>query len=474
VSQIRWAAEPGTPVAKASADRTSGPLPLTVQFSSAGSSDPEGGPLSYQWDFDANGTTDSVAANASHTYTTPGDHAARLTVTDNQGKSAVAGVTVTAGNTIPTVSFSTPPDGAFYSFGDRIAYRAVVTDPEDAPVDCSRVTVRISMGHSTHFHPMATANGCEGVVQTESAGGHGPDDNLFAVLEATYTDNGAPGARALTGSAIYTLHPKHKQAEYSSEQSGVSVGPTTDPAGGSQDIVGIGDGDHFAFAPVSLFNINRLSARVDAAGTAGRIEVRAGSPSGRLVGTIPVAAGGWQTASANVCDPGGSSSLFLIFRGFNGSARVNWLEFGGGGVTFGGPSTLAPCGSGTPGPGGTTTDPGTSTVGKLRGFLMNKRMSLRSLRRNGLKLRVTLPRTARALKVALFRVKGSRWRTPKRPAMSRTFKYKRGGAKRVTWRFTRRQKQRLERGRWVVQVQAGPSARRLQAPKLRKRLTVVR
>ena len=37
---------------------TSGVAPLTVQFSSAGTLDPDGDPFTYAWDFDRNGTTD--------------------------------------------------------------------------------------------------------------------------------------------------------------------------------------------------------------------------------------------------------------------------------------------------------------------------------------------------------------------------------------------------------------------------------
>ena len=48
-----------------------------MQFSSAGSIDPEGTSLTYAWDFDGNGTTDSTAANPTHTYTTAGNYNVR-------------------------------------------------------------------------------------------------------------------------------------------------------------------------------------------------------------------------------------------------------------------------------------------------------------------------------------------------------------------------------------------------------------
>ena len=56
-----------TPVAQAAATPTEGLAPLTVNFSSAGSNDPEGTPITYAWDF-GDGAT-STAANPSHTFT---------------------------------------------------------------------------------------------------------------------------------------------------------------------------------------------------------------------------------------------------------------------------------------------------------------------------------------------------------------------------------------------------------------------
>jgi PKD repeat protein len=71
------------PVAVASASPDGGDVPLTVAFSSAGSTDPDGSIVAYSWDF-GDGSTSS-AANPTHVYTTGGPFVAMLTVTDNQG-----------------------------------------------------------------------------------------------------------------------------------------------------------------------------------------------------------------------------------------------------------------------------------------------------------------------------------------------------------------------------------------------------
>jgi len=83
------------PVALASADVIRGSVPFTVNFSSAGSHDPDGSIAGYAWDF-GDGSPVAQLANPSHDYTTPGTYIAVLTVTDNQGLTATAQVEITA------------------------------------------------------------------------------------------------------------------------------------------------------------------------------------------------------------------------------------------------------------------------------------------------------------------------------------------------------------------------------------------
>lgn len=72
---------------------------LTVDFSSAGSTDPDGSIVSYFWDF-GNGQS-STAANPSVEYTTVGVFPVSLTVTDNDGAPRTAYTSVTVRNRNP-------------------------------------------------------------------------------------------------------------------------------------------------------------------------------------------------------------------------------------------------------------------------------------------------------------------------------------------------------------------------------------
>jgi PKD repeat protein len=88
------------PVAQASATPTTGPGPLTVAFSSAGSSDPDGTIAGTSWSF-GDGAT-STAPHPSHTYSSAGSYTAVLTVIDDSGLTATASVaiSVTAATTV--------------------------------------------------------------------------------------------------------------------------------------------------------------------------------------------------------------------------------------------------------------------------------------------------------------------------------------------------------------------------------------
>jgi glucose/arabinose dehydrogenase len=319
------------PIAKAAGSPTSGQSPLNVTFSSAGSSDPEGGALTYRWTF-GDGAT-STAANPSHTYTTNGNYTATLTVTDPQGLTGSANVSIAVGNTAPTVTLTTPANGQPFSFGDTVPFQVTVSDPEDGAIDCGRVTVTYLLGHDQHQHQITSKTGCSGSIAVPADGEHDPAANIFGVFDAAYTDKGG-----LTTHSQRILQPRHRQGEHFGAQQGIQPASHAGAEGGQT--VGFTDnGDWISYTPYALGNVTSISARVSSAGPGGTIEVRAGSATGTLLGSVAVApTGSWDTfatVSANLSGgPAGTSTLYLVFKGVTGQGNLFDLDaftFGTGG-----------------------------------------------------------------------------------------------------------------------------------------------
>ena len=176
------------PRVQVSANPTTGLPRLTVSFSSAGTSDPDGDQLSYAWYLDDNDDVDSTAPNPTFTYRKDGVYQATLKVTDEHGRSASSYVEITVGNQPPVVELTTTPaPGQPFAFGQTVTFNVNVTD-EAAP-DCSQVQVHFFVGHDDHGHPISTTAGCTGAITTIVPEGHDPGD-ITAVFVAEYTDSG--------------------------------------------------------------------------------------------------------------------------------------------------------------------------------------------------------------------------------------------------------------------------------------------
>lgn len=99
------------PTAIAAASKTSGTAPLSVSFSSAGSTDPDGTIVRLQWNF-GDGAT-SLEANPTHVYAA-GTWTATLAVTDNLGATSTsAPLAITAS---PAPSTASPPQPTAITF----------------------------------------------------------------------------------------------------------------------------------------------------------------------------------------------------------------------------------------------------------------------------------------------------------------------------------------------------------------------
>jgi glucose/arabinose dehydrogenase len=314
--RIEYAANGLAPIAKATADKTSGQAPLSVAFSSAGSSDPDGGPLTYSWNFGDGGT--STSANPSHTYSANGTYTATLTVTDNTNATGSASVRITVGNTAPTVTLRLPQNGQLFDFGDAVPFQISVSDPEDGTIDCAKVKISYILGHDSHGHKLTEATGCSGTIQTPQDGEHDANANIYGVWDAEYTDTGG-----ITTHTQNVTQPRTRQGEHYSSSSGVQVADHT-PAHGGKTLGHIDNGDWAAYQPYVLSDATSFTARVASAGAGGAIEVRAGSPTGTLLGTVAVpVTGGWETftdvTTTLANQPAGTTTLYLRFTGGAGS-----------------------------------------------------------------------------------------------------------------------------------------------------------
>ncbi len=164
---------PGLPVADASATPTSGGAPLTVQFSSAGSSDPDGTIASYSWNFGDGGS--STAANPSHTYTSAGTYTATLTVTDNNNNNSASDtVTIVVSAAGNTVLRSTAINLSAALHGKKVSVtgNVVVKDGNGAAVSGAVVSATWAMpGGATAAQAATTSS--TGIAKFSTSGGRG-------------------------------------------------------------------------------------------------------------------------------------------------------------------------------------------------------------------------------------------------------------------------------------------------------------
>ncbi|MBZ6226153.1 ThuA domain-containing protein [Streptomyces olivaceus] len=327
--RIENAADGFTPIVEASADKTSGAAGLKVKFT-ATAEDADSPDLTYAWDF-GDGTK-GEGLTPTHKYKKVGTYTATFTATDPEGNTGNASVRVVVGNTAPTVKIDVPGNGTLAAFGEPVPFKVTVTDPEET-IDCSKVKVAYSLGHDNHAHELTSETGCEGTLNPPPGdGGHDPNANIYGVVGASYTDGGANGQEALTGTARTVLQPLHRQAEHFTTQQGVSAIDKTG-ANGGKTVGDIHDGDWISFSPYKFDGQKKLTVRASSGGSGGYVEVRTGSPDGTLHGSAYIPpTGGWETfQDVDVplrALPKKTTDLYLVFKGGEGALYdVDDFEF---------------------------------------------------------------------------------------------------------------------------------------------------
>jgi glucose/arabinose dehydrogenase len=206
------------PTAQASANPTSGAVPLAVTFDGTASSDPDAGDrLSYSWDLDGDGTYgDSTAPQPTYTFTTAGSHTVRLRVTDSRNASSTASVTVTAGNP-PTATISAPTASTTWKVEESIAFSGSASDPDEGDLPPSAFSWEVIVHHcptTCHTHSMQTIN------DVASGSFAAPDHDYPAHLELRLTVTDSTG---LSDSASVNLDPKTVDLNFDSAPAGLQL-----------------------------------------------------------------------------------------------------------------------------------------------------------------------------------------------------------------------------------------------------------
>lgn len=214
VNRIAYSTGNRTPVAGGSATPPSGSAPLSVAFTSSGSSDPDGDTLSYDWDFGDN-SSHATTATANHTYTAVGSYTATLTVSDGRGRSATKRFTITAGDTAPLARIESPTAGSLYRDGGTVRLLGSATDAEQGELPDSALDWTVILHHGTHTHPLTSFQGradADFTTQTD----HDADSYYEIVL--TVTD-----AQGLTDTDRLEIRPETTTARIESTPTGAPV-----------------------------------------------------------------------------------------------------------------------------------------------------------------------------------------------------------------------------------------------------------
>ena len=206
------------PTAVIQATPTSGPAPLTVQFSGSGSSDPEGTALTYAWDLDGDGAyDDATGISTSRTYTSPGNVTVGLLVTDAGSATGTATQVIAVSNDPPTPVISTPTAGTTWRVGDLISFSGSATDPQDGTLPASALSWSLVLQHcpsNCHTHLVQTWSGV--------AGGqfNAPDHEYPSYLELTLTATDSFGTQA---SVTRRLDPQTVVLSFQTAPTGLSL-----------------------------------------------------------------------------------------------------------------------------------------------------------------------------------------------------------------------------------------------------------
>ncbi|MEA2564450.1 MAG: hypothetical protein QOH06_5954 [Acidobacteriota bacterium] len=216
------------PVAAASANPTSGPVPLAVTFSAAGSSDPEGDSLLYFWDY-GDGSLEEVTASVQiqHSYAAAGTYVATLHARDSNFEfSAPATIEIQVGNSAPEPAISSPAAGETFRVGQTVTLTGSANDPEDGPLPASALSWTVLLHHNgDHTHPVLGPSAGNGLTFTAPAP-EGLSATELSFLEVRLT---AKDSKGVAKTVTRDYHPNRVPLTFETDPDGLTVNLNDEP-----------------------------------------------------------------------------------------------------------------------------------------------------------------------------------------------------------------------------------------------------
>jgi cytochrome c len=248
------------------------------------------------------------------------------------------------------------------------AYRDVAKRYKDDPKAVEKLATKVIVGGSGNWgeremsaHPQLTAQQAQDMVRyvlslaqekkgppasqpmqgTYVANKHAPAKGQEGsyIFTVSYTDKGGTGVGPLTTKEVVILRSPQVEAEsFDAKATGVGT-QSPDNSGGLSFINNLKHGTWVSFKNIDLTDVERITYRVAAKEHGGAIEVRVGSPTGKVVSTATVSPTGdnrnFVTVSAPVSGaPNGVNDLYFVFT--SGGAQVvpernlfnlDWIRF---------------------------------------------------------------------------------------------------------------------------------------------------
>lgn len=201
-------------VQSATANPTSGTLPLTVAFRGGDAPDPAN---QYTWDF-GDGSPQATGFEASHTYESRGIYVATLTVTDAGGNADETTFQIDAGNTAPAPTIM-DAGAAGFRVGEEITLHGSAHDDQDGWLPAEDMSWQVIFHHDTHTHPFVPPTPGDHITFTAPA----PEDLLAATNSYLEVQLTATDASGLARTVSQDLRPQTVQLTFVTEPAGLNV-----------------------------------------------------------------------------------------------------------------------------------------------------------------------------------------------------------------------------------------------------------